>query len=69
MRSFAICALLGAVALAERRRVSADAPCSIRSENRPPPVVKTPLAPVDDLPAQWEWNNVNGTNYLTNVRN
>jgi cathepsin X len=28
-----------------------------------------PLEPVDDLPEQWIWNNVEGVNYLTNLRN
>lgn len=31
--------------------------------------VRTPLIPVNDAPATWSWNNVNGTNFLTNVRN
>ena len=31
--------------------------------------IKTPLEPVDDLPDQWIWNDIDGTNYLTNIRN
>ena len=33
-----------------------------------PTVVKEPLQEVD-LPENWTWSNVNGTNYLTNLRN
>jgi hypothetical protein len=31
--------------------------------------VRKPLVHVTDIPETWIWNNVNGTNYLTNVRN
>ena len=31
--------------------------------------IKKPLEPVDDLPREQIWNNINGTNYLTNIRN
>ena len=44
-------------------------PCRIRNPNRASPFIKTPLVPVNDLPEQWIWNDVNSTNYLTNVRN
>ena len=33
------------------------------------PFVRKALVPVNDIPETWIWNNVNGTNYLTNVRN
>jgi len=65
--TFALAAV--AFAASENRRVSHDAPCYRKSET---PVVSAntiPLAPVDDLPEQWTWNSVDGTNYLTNVRN
>jgi len=32
-------------------------------------VVNKPLEHVEDLPTEWFWNNVTGTNYLTNMRN
>jgi cathepsin X len=31
--------------------------------------VREPLAPVKDLPETFIWNNVDGVNYLTNLRN
>jgi len=68
MKTFAVCALLGASSMA-LRRVSPDAPCRIRNINRAEPHIRTPLTPVNDLPAQWEWNNVDGKNLITNVRN
>ena len=33
------------------------------------PFVRKPLVHVTEVPETWIWNNVNGTNYLTNVRN
>jgi hypothetical protein len=60
MKTFAL-ALISAVALGQGLLKDV--------ENRPAPKVTKPLTPVDDLPSEWLWNNVNGTNYLTNVRN
>ena len=77
MRNFIIAALLGAFVAAEQkpRRVSKDAPCSIRPPPHLMPEVEMPagftpwnLTPVE-LPEQWIWNDVNGKNYLTNVFN
>jgi hypothetical protein len=63
-------ALLGAVAIAEGmpRRVSKETPCRIAPEVRPAGV-GSQVTHVDDLPDQWVWNDVEGTNYLTNVWN
>jgi cathepsin X len=30
---------------------------------------KEALAPVSDIPENYVWNNVDGVNYLTNIRN
>jgi len=68
MRSFATFALIGAVAFAGRK-VDPEMPCHKASGVRGPPRVHAPLEPVEDLPSQWEWGSVNGTNYLTNMRN
>jgi len=76
MRNFILAALSGAIVAADKgRRVSKSAPCSIRPEPHLMPEVTMPagfrpwnLTPVD-LPEQWIWNDINGTNYLTNVFN
>jgi hypothetical protein len=31
--------------------------------------VRTPLTHVEDLPENYNWNNVDGVNYLTNIKN
>ena len=67
MKSFALAALVAAVC-ARNRKVSVDYPSYIPNFTEQG-VVREPLTPVNDLPEQWIWNNVNGTNYLTNVRN
>ena len=71
MRAFASIALMGAVAFAEKklRMIDPDAPCHRVSGKRSAPRVHTPLEFVDDLPEQWIWSDVDGINYLTNVRN
>ena len=67
MLKFAIAALIGvANAL---RRVSPDQPCSVKPEVLPEPKIKTPLTPVNAIPSAFDWGNVNGVNYLTNMRN
>ena len=70
MRTF-IASALAAVALAtERRRLAnPDAPCRLPLTEPVEPKIIKPLEPVAELPEQWIWNNVNNTNYLTNVRN
>jgi hypothetical protein len=44
------------------------APCRVKSQRKIEHNVKSKLEPIE-LPVQWIWNNVNNTNYLTNLRN
>ena len=69
MKTFAVAALMSVCAFAKLRRASLDAPCRVKSMNRAEPRIKTPLEPVNDLPSQWLWNNVDGVNMVTNIRN
>jgi hypothetical protein len=47
-----------------------DAPACRRVSNAPQPgFIRQPLTPVENLPEQHLWNNVDGVNYLTNIRN
>lgn len=48
--------------------VDKSAACRKKSARPITPVVRTPLAAVD-APVQFVWNSVNGTSYLTNLRN
>ena len=66
---FAISALLGATVIATGRKVSKSAPCRVRNLNRAEPRIIAPLVPMNDLPTQALWNNIDGVSYLTNVRN
>merc|ERR1711935_824641 len=50
-------------------KVSKDAPCRVSNGLPQPGHIINPLEPVDDLPEQWIWNSIEGTNYLTNIRN
>ena len=49
--------------------IDPSAPC--RKSNGLPKkdLIKSPLKPVKDLPEQYIWNNIDGTSYLTNIRN
>jgi len=69
MKTFAVSALLGVTAFAALRRVNPDQPCRVRNPNRAEPLIKTPLVPLETLPTEALWNNMNGTNFLTNIRN
>ena len=71
MQKFAAIALLGATVFAdaERRRVSDDQPCEVRPDVMPDSHVIKPLIPVNSVPENWDWSNVDGVNYLTNMRN
>jgi len=42
--------------------------CSIRKPGNRLSVVKNPLPMVDALPEAFDWGNVDGVNYLTNIR-
>jgi len=53
---------------AARLYTSVDQPCR-RVGTRVPEKVTEPLVPVDSLPDQWIWDNIEGVNYLTNIRN
>merc|ERR1711935_1318608 len=48
--------------------IQKDAPCRTKSDKPQLGNGREPLAPVE-LPDQFLWNDVNGTNYLTNLRN
>ena len=50
-------------------KVSKESPCRVSNGLPQPGKVITPLQPVDDLPEQFLWNDVEGVNYLTNLRN
>ena len=68
--SFEVLALMASVTLAANtlRRVSNDHPCRVVPEEKIEHLVKTPLVHTDALPEQWLWNDVNGKNLLTTVR-
>ena len=66
---FAVYALVAGVSANEvRKYVNPDAPCRKVSDKPQPGFVKEPLTPVE-LPETFIWNNVEGVNYLTNLRN
>ena len=67
MKTFTCAALLGASVLAGRK-IELGAPCRVRNPNRAAPLIHTPLE-VTDIPAQKLWNNVDGKNMITNIRN
>lgn len=62
--SIVVAMLLG-LALAGRH---GDTPCRRKSSK---PIMAKITKPLEDkpLPDNWIWNNVNGTNYLTNIKN
>ena len=51
--------------------VDRDQPCKKKwePETAPKDKIRKPLEHVEDLPKQWIWNNIDGKNYLTNMRN
>ena len=65
MKSFAVAALIGFVS-ARNRKVTPERPTYIKADI--PERVHTRLEAVE-LPENWLWNDVNGTNYLTNIWN
>jgi len=50
-------------------KVSKESPCRVSNGLPQPGNIIAPLVPVDDLPEQFIWNDVEGVNYLTNLRN
>ena len=52
----------------KRKYVNPEAPCRKVSNTSQPGYVREPLKPVE-LPEEWNWNSVDGVNYLTNLRN
>jgi len=64
MRSnFAVLALVATIALAKEK----GEPCRKKPDVMPKLNVRKALTPVN-APASWEWNNVNGANMVTTVR-
>ena len=45
-----------------------SAPCAIKKLGERPEVIKTPLKKLENLPSAFDWGNVDGVNYLTNIR-
>ena len=66
---FTSVALIGAVSAEKMRRVSIDRPCSVEPAVHPMPKVHTPLKHLEGVPPAFDWGNVAGVNYLTNMRN
>lgn len=71
-KTFCILALLLGTSLATEtprlRRVSPDEPCR-KKPAKPILASGAPVTPVADVPDTWIWNNVDNTNYLTNIKN
>ena len=74
MRSFTVIALMATLAFAlpediKPRKVSKDAPCRIKPDVMPKDKIITPLnIPDNEVPDQWLWNDIRGSNLLTTVR-
>jgi len=66
--SLALAALLFGASSAEEVLLHHIHPCYVKSENREG-VIKNELTPVENLPANFTWSNVDGVNYLTEVKN
>ena len=62
---FVIALLFGAVFAMKN---GTTAPCRVKSQKPITSNAREQLKPVT-LPDQWIWNNINNTNYLTNLRN
>ena len=67
---FALAALVG-VAFAEKTLKFIDPNFPGHKEPAVPvqDKITEPLQHLEDIPEQWIWNDINGTNYLTNMRN
>lgn len=68
MKTQTILLLIGATA-AGKIYSDPDKKCRKKDALRGPDNIKNPLKPVESLPDNYIWNNVNGVNYLTNIRN
>ena len=62
-------ALLLASSAYAKKFIDPESPCRRVSTEKKEENVTEPLAPVENLPEQWIWNNIEGVNYLTNIRN
>jgi hypothetical protein len=70
----AVLALLLGSAYAETskpkvRHVNPDEPCRKKHDKPILGASNWTLPPVNDVPETWIWNDVNGKNYLTNIKN
>ena len=45
-----------------------SAPCAIKKTGERNEVIKNPLVKLKELPTSFDWGNVDGVNYLTNIR-
>lgn len=61
---FVVALLLGSVVALR----NGDQPCRVKGTRQIKPVLKAPLMQME-LPETFIWNNVEGVNYLTNLRN
>ena len=57
------------VASTQASRIDRSAPCFRKSKEPLLGNPGEPLVHVEDLPENWDWKSVNGTNFLTNIRN
>ena len=64
-----IAALLLLAASTEASRIDRTSPCFKSSKGPKVENVREPLVHVEDMPDNFDWKMVNGTNYLTNIRN
>jgi hypothetical protein len=51
------------------RKVSKDEPCAKKPAKPVLGASNEKLTPVNDLPESFTWSNVDGVNYLTNLKN
>lgn len=67
---YAVFVLMGSGGVLAKRFTDPDAPCRKNTQNKGQVEhIITPLKEVSDLPETHIWNNVDGVNYLTNMRN
>lgn len=66
---YTVQALLLASSANALKFIDPESPCRKVSTEQKVENVRTPLKPVENLPEQWIWNDIEGKNYLTNIRN